>query len=112
MKTVNVTLRIDEDLKADAEALFDEDWYAFSTDEDGTLILRLNHDDLGGGRDIFHVTLYSEDQKQIGDTMVSFESSNSVSARFTVAKGKYFIRVTSGNYMSDVRYYLSYELEK
>ena len=96
----------------DAEALFDEDWYAFSTDEDGTLILRLNHDDLGGGRDIFHVTLYSEDQKQIGDTMVSFESSNSVSARFTVAKGKYFIRVTSGNYMSDVRYYLSYELEK
>ncbi len=97
---------------SDAEALFDEDWYTFSTDDAGTLILRLNHDNLGGGRDIFHVTLYSAAQKQIGDTMVSFESSDTVSARFAVAKGKFYVKVTSGNYKSDVRYYLSYETEK
>ena len=97
---------------SDAEALFDEDWYTFNTEEAGTLILRLNHDNLGGSRDIFHVTLYSAGQKQIGDTIVSFESSDTVSARFAVAKGKFYVKVTSGNFKSDVRYYLSYEIEK
>jgi hypothetical protein len=97
---------------SNAEAVFDEDWYAFTVDADGTLYLRLSHENLGGGNDIFRVMLYSAELEPIGETMISYESSEAVSGRFTVAPGTYYARVASGNYQADVRYYLSYEIEK
>ena len=97
---------------SNAETVFDEDWYTFTVDADGTLYLRLSHENLGGGNDIFRIMLYSETLEQIGETMVSYESSEAVSGRFSVTPGTYYARVASGNYQADVRYYLSYEIEK
>ena len=97
---------------SNAETVFDEDWYVFTVDADGTICLRLSHENLGGGNDIFRVTLYSSELEPIGDTMVSYESSDAVSGRFGVTPGTYYARVASGNYQSDARYYLSFEIEK
>ncbi len=97
---------------SDAESDFDTDWFTFTVEEACTAVVRLRHEVLGGGNDIFNLSLYNAAGKRVGKTVVSTESSETVSGTFSLTPGTYYIKVTAGKYQSDIRYYLTYSIEK
>ena len=97
---------------ADAESDFDTDWFTFTVEEACTAVLRLRHELLGGSNDIFNLTLYDAVGNQVGDAVVSTESSETVSGSYPLAPGAYYVKVTAGKYNSSIRYYLTYSIEK
>ena len=97
---------------ADAEADFDTDWFTFTVEEAGTAVIRLRHDVLGGGNDIFNLALFNAEGAQLGETVVSTESTENVSGSFSLAPGTYYIKVNAGKYNSSIRYYLTYSIQK
>ena len=97
---------------SDALTDFDTDWFILSVEEEGELLLSFRHDDTGDDLDIFTVTLYNDALQSVGDAIVSCGNTPTVSQKFTVTPGVWYVRVTSGKYASDIRYTLMYSMEK
>ena len=97
---------------SDVESDFDTDWFTFTVAKEGGVLLQLRHEKLGGNNDIFNLTLYNAELQPAGETLVSYESSETVSGRYTLAPGTYYVKVTAGKYSRDVRYYLTFSIEK
>lgn len=91
---------------------FDTDYYTFTVSEPCTALLQLRHEILGGGNDIFNVSLYNASMKPVGEAFISYESSETSSGRYQLAPGVYYVKVTAGKYSSNIRYYLQYSIEK
>ena len=97
---------------ADAESDFDTDWFTFTVEDACTAVVRLRHEVLGGSNDIFNLALFDAAGNQLGETVVSTESTETVSGSFTLTPGTYYVKVTAGKYQSSIRYNLTYSIEK
>lgn len=96
----------------DADGEFDTDYYTFTVSENCAALLQLRHDILGGGNDIFSVSVLDSALKPVGEAFISYESSETASGSYRLAPGVYYVKVTAGKFSSSVRYYLQYSIEK
>ncbi|MCH5198821.1 MAG: hypothetical protein J1E34_07940 [Oscillospiraceae bacterium] len=92
---------------SDAETDFDTDYFVITAENSGKMTVYFSHDKGITSREIFRISLYNRDMEQVGNTLVSFDNKESVSADFDVSPGVYYVKVTSGSYSSDMRYYLT-----
>ena len=97
---------------SDALTDFDTDWFVLTVEEGDSLLLRFTHGDTGDERDIFNVRLYNADLQPVGETVVSCGNTPEISRTYPVLPGIWYVRVTSGKYASDIRYELTYSMEK
>lgn len=97
---------------ADVETDFDTDWYVITVNTAGQALLNLSHESTGGVNDIFRIALFDADLQQVGETVTSYENTDSVSEKYTVTPGKYYIKITAGKYKSETRYFLNYSMQK
>lgn len=103
---------------AERDTDYDTDFFMLDITEVSDITVELSHEILESGREIFNFTLYDYNHKPVksyseqgeGETVIKSLSENEkVSALYkSLPSGRYYVKVTSGIFYSDIGYSLSY----
>lgn len=92
---------------SDAGTDFDTDYFVISAEKVGKMTVNFSHAAGISSRETFRISVYNQKMEQVGSVLSSYDNTVSVSGDFDIMPGTYFIKVTSGSYSSDMRYYLT-----
>lgn len=91
---------------------FDKDYFVFTAEKDGSLVVTLTHDRLvGNDKEGWVITLLNEQGETVKKVTSKWDQENASMTADGLKAGKYYILVETGLYFSSARYVLTASLK-